>query len=87
MEILMKSSNNKEREPLLAISFHQKILVPWLYFIQPICWVKDSHRNSQTTQAVAIAIGCSAQTDSKVPLVKRSPTQLNEHEEVEILPI
>lgn len=82
----MKSSNNKDTESLLDISCHQRILVPWLYFIQLICWVKDSHRNSQTTQAVAITIGCSPQTDSKAPLVKRSPTQLNEHEEVGILP-
>ena len=35
---------------------------------------KESHRNSQTTQAVAKTVSCSLQTDSKAPLLKTMPT-------------
>lgn len=34
------------------------------------CWPKGLHGNTQTSQSVAKAIGCSPNTDSKVPLLK-----------------
>lgn len=40
----------------------------------------------QTTQAVSKTIGCSPPTDSKVPLLKTTPTQLIEHGETELVP-
>jgi hypothetical protein len=40
----------------------------------------------QTTQAAAKRISCSAETDSKVPLLEATLTQLIEYKEVELVP-
>lgn len=51
------------------------------------CWSKRSLGNLQTTQAAGKKIGCSPQTGSKVPLLKTMPTQLIEHDVVNLIPI
>lgn len=46
----------------------------------------ESHRNPQTNQAVN-KTGCSLQTDGDILFLRTIPTQLNEHGEVELVPI
>ena len=73
-------------ESQLVISCHQmKFPVPGLNYTKWGCWPKEPHRNPQTTQAVAKAIGRSLQTDCKASLMA-APTQLIEHGEVELVP-
>lgn len=49
--------------------------------LKKIFFLKRSHGNPQTTQDAAKTIGCSLQTDSRVPLRKRMPTQFIGHGE------
>lgn len=53
------------------------------YVLQPM--PKRSHRNPQTTQAIATAIDCSLQTNSKALLLKTKSTQFIEHEELRLV--
>lgn len=82
----MKFQNMKKTELQLAISCHQlKFPVQKLCYIQLNCWPKISHRIPQEIQDVVKAIGGSPQTDSKTPLLKKTPTQLTEHRKVELV--
>lgn len=82
----MKFQNMKKTEFQLTISCHQmKFPVQKLCYIQLNCWPKNSHRNPQETQNVVRAIGGSPQTDSKTPLLKKTPIQLTEDREVELV--
>lgn len=45
---------------------------------------RGPHRNHQTTQAIAEALGCSPHTDSQAPFLEKTPTQLTERGEVEL---
>lgn len=86
MAVLMKSQNMIKIEFQLAISCHQmKFPVQELCYIQLNCWPKISHRNPQETQAVVKAICGSPQIDSKTPWLKKTPTHLTEHREVELV--
>lgn len=70
-----------EAEPQMEISGHQmKHSVSGLGYILFSCWPMGSHGNPQTIQAVAKAIGCCLQTDSKTLLQKTSahPIELRE---------
>lgn len=62
-----------------------QIPVLGLGYIKLICWSKKFHVNTQTSQMAAKTIGCSPQANSKAPLQKTIPTQLNEHVKVELL--
>jgi hypothetical protein len=42
-------------------------------------WPNRHHENTQISQDLAKAIGCSLQTDNKVLLLKITPTHLIEH--------
>ena len=45
-----------------------------------------SHENPHTTQAVNDTKGCSPKTETKVPLLNTTPTQLIEHGKLELVP-
>lgn len=70
---------SRETKAQLDLSCYQvKHLVPGLGYILSSCWSKGSHGNPQTTQAIAMTICCSPQTD-KALLLKSTPTLLTEY--------
>lgn len=59
-----------------------------LGFIQLNCWPKGTMEiPKQPKLFVAKIIGCSLQTDSKAQSLRTTPTQLIEHEEVQMVSI
>lgn len=50
------------------------------------CLANGTHGNAQRTQAVAKAVDCYPQIDGKIPLLKTTPTQYIEREEVKLVP-
>lgn len=53
----------------------------------PSCWPKGPRGNSQTIKVIAKTNGCYPKTDIKILLVRTTPTQLEEHREMKLIPI
>ena len=69
-----------ETEPQLDISHHQMKLPVLIKFL-----AKGVHGNLQTTQAIVKAVGDLLQTESKVLLLKITPTQLIKNGAVKVV--
>lgn len=64
-------------ENLVSFSWQQMWLhVSCLGYVQLSCWPSESQENPQTSQAMTKTIGCSLQSDGRVPLLRMAPKQL-----------